>query len=351
MEIIIPKRSKGRPSKAKNEAYARQMEAFAGAIKQIASTLDFDVSARGWCYLLEDLAGVSKGDFDVVDKVINHCRRSGLLPLDICAEDGDRVMENIDYISYDDIDERAIRIIDHAVNDAALRYSPYDVWENQSYYVEMLVEKVDLKGIFRPVCQKYHVPFANAKGWTSLNQRGGIMERFKEREARGHKCVLLYCGDHDPGGLNIANEFISNCHDLSDAVGWRPDDVIIDRFGLTYEFIEANGIPWINNLNTSAPDKTDANGNKVKALPLDHPRHKDHYKPYVQRYIKEIGVRKVEANALVTRVDAGRRMCEEAILKYVDPVAVDKWIDDTNIIRNDLKEAIINEMSKYKRGL
>jgi len=346
MEIIIPKRGKGRQSKAKIEAYEMQMEAFAGAINQIASTLDFDVSKRGWCYLLEDLAGLSKGEFDKAEKVIDECRRSGLLPLDICAEDEDRVMENIDYVSMDDVDERAIAIVDYALNEAMFEYSPFDVWHDQHHYVEMLVEKVDLKGIFRPVCQKYHIPFANAKGWTSLNQRGGIMSRFKEMEARGHQCILLYCSDHDPAGLNIADLFISNCYELSDAVGWRPDNLIIDRFGLTKDFIDANSIEWINNLNTSAKDKKDASGNKVKALPLDHEGHPDRYKPYVMDYIDTIGVRKVEANALVTRVDAGRRMCEEAILKYVDPVAVDKWNDDTNNIRAYLKEAIRNEMRR-----
>ena len=48
--------------------------------------MDFDVGSRGWCYMLER-HGLRKGDFDDAQRLINTCRKSGDLPLDICAED------------------------------------------------------------------------------------------------------------------------------------------------------------------------------------------------------------------------------------------------------------------------
>jgi hypothetical protein len=78
-----------------------------------------------------------------------------------------------------------------------------------------------------------------------------------------------------------------------------------DRFDLNADFIEKHNLSWIDNLETGS------------GRSLADPRHKDHKCDYVQRYIREFGVRKVEANTLVTRPQAGRDLCREAILKYL----------------------------------
>ena len=93
-----------------------------------------------------------------------------------------------------------------------------------------------------------------------------MMRRFKMWEARGKQCVLLYCGDHDPGGLQISDFLRCNIAGLAIAVGWTPDSLIIARFGLDYDFIEANNLTWIDNLETSS-------------------KHPDYSKPYVQNYL------------------------------------------------------------------
>jgi hypothetical protein len=132
-------------------------------------------------------------------------------------------------------------------------------------------------------------------------QTSKIMLRFKRHEAEGRQDVLLNCCDHDPGGLNISEFLRSNLNDLARAVNWRPNKLIIERFGLNYDFIEAQRLTWIDNL------------------------HPDHNKPYVENYLKQFGARKVEANALVVRPDAGRALCRSAILKYVPKSAPKKY--------------------------
>ena len=104
----------------------------------------------------------------------------------------------------------------------------------------------------------------------------------------------------------------------------------IDRFGLNYDFIQENNLTWIDNLETGSGKR------------LDDPRHPDHKKPYVQNYIKQFGVRKVEANALVTRVTAGRKLCEDAILKYIDLDGVNDYNDETMEARELLQKVIKN---------
>jgi hypothetical protein len=199
----------------------------------------------------------------------------------------------------------------------------------------MLVEKSDLVSVFAPVCRRYFVPLANAGGNADIWQRAEMMRRFAEHEAAGRQCVLLYCGDHDPAGLRISDMLMSNLTDLAGAVGWHPGDLVIERFGLNADFIRANGLTWIDNLITGSGGR------------LDDPRHPDHKKPYVQDYLSEYGPRKVEANALVVAPDAGRALCRDAILRWLqDESAPDAFTTQLQPIRatlaDELRRVVVN---------
>ena len=174
---------------------------------------------------------------------------------------------------------------------------------------------------------------ANGKGWSDINLRAEMVTRFKYWEARGKTPVLLYCGDHDPAGINISNLIRKNLNDLSAATGWKADNLIIDRFGLNYEFIEANNLSWIDNLETGAGKN------------LASTKHADHFKPWVQDYIARYGVRKVEANALVVRIDAGRALFKSTLDKYLDYEAIGRFNDDTYQEQGQVK-LLVKELMK-----
>lgn len=250
--ITLPKRKRGRQTPASAAEYQAELERLAAMILQIRSRLDFTVSSRGWCYILESEAGLSKGDFDAAQELINDCRKSGLLPLDICAVDRARTFENIEYLdteSPQDFIAWARSAVDSRLN----TYKPVSFWEDKPVFLQMVVEKIDLKSLFAPVCSRYSIPIANAKGWSDIHLRADMMRRFAEHEAAGRQCVLLYCGDHDPAGLRISESLRANMEELSGAVGgWSPKDVVIDRFGLNADFIEQHGLSWIENLHTGS---------------------------------------------------------------------------------------------------
>lgn len=309
--IQIPKRKKGRQSESALESYQEAVAKFCKELVEINRTLDIKVSSRGWCYILES-HGLTKGEFGYAQRLINDCRKSGLLPVDFTAADETRATEGLpEYVDITEPDEEAADIVDQVWN-LVYQYNPVDFWARQEVYVEMLVEKIDLKSIFAKVCRKFHVPIGNAKGWADINSRAAMMRRFAAHEAKGRECVLLMCNDHDPGGLSISNTIKSNLYDLASAVGWNPDNLIVDRFGLNADFIERHGLSWVDNLETSSGKH------------LDDPRHKDHFKPYVQTYISRYGARKCEANSLVVNIEAGREMCRQAITKYVTQEAVNE---------------------------
>jgi len=130
--------------------------------------------------------------------------------------------------------------------------------------------------------------------------------------------------------LHISNYLYSNFAELEQAVGWWPGDLVIDRFGLDFDFIEANSLSRIDNLETSS------------GRSLADPRHPDHLKPYVQDHLRRFGARKVEANALVARPEGGRELCRQAILRYVPEGAVGERLA---VRREELRLEIIRWMS------
>jgi hypothetical protein len=329
----LPKRGRGRKSEAAEAAYTKELEVFCAKILQIKSTtLDFKISSRGWCYILEEY-GLGKGDFDAAQKLINDCRKSGLLPIDICAQDDARAADNIESLDGPDPEAEALAWI-NTVQRAHRNYTPFSFWDDLDVYIEMRVEKIDLKSLFSPVCEDSYIAITNMRGWSDINSGAEMMLRFKKWEQRGKRCVLLYCGDHDPGGLAISGQIMSNLKDLSNAVGWDPSNLIIDRFGLNYDFIEANRLTWINNLETASGGS------------LDDPRHPDHNRSYVQSYLRQFGARKVEANALVVRPEAGRQLCRQAILRYVPANAVRQYEERLRPARIALRDEIVRRLAE-----
>jgi hypothetical protein len=326
----LPKLPLHRPSAAVRERYEIEVAEFCAQLQEVASRQDFRISGgRGWAYILEGERVINKDDIDAAEKLINDCRKNGSLPVDICGEDSKRAVENLEDLDNPNPRERAQEVINY-VNRAENYYYPFSFWDDQEFYVQVATEKADLKNLFTKTCAGFYVPIANWGGWGDLNVRAGYMRRFKEKEVEGKQCVLLCCYDFDPGGLQITNFLRSNLEDMAGAEGvdWSPEHLIIDRFGLNYDYIEKNKLVWINNLITSNKDMP----------PLDSKKHPDHFKPYVQDYLKRYGARKVEANALLKNPEKARGLCRQAILKYVPENAVVRFERKLSVARGKMRK-------------
>jgi hypothetical protein len=277
---------------------------------------------------------LSKGDFDDAMALIIDCRKKGLLPLDFIGDDAPRAFIHVERLDEDDPEDEAKRVVNF-VDNAHTDYDPLSLWEFQDNYVEMLVEKVGLKNLFDPVCAQYHVALGNTRGSWSISMRVDLLLRLARWQAEGKRCVLLYCGDHDVHGLRISRDIRSNLDDLLPAFrATYPereldlDAVHIDRFGLNADFIRKNRLSWTDNLVTGS------------GKDLADPAHGIHWNRDVQDYIKRFGARKVEADALVTRPEAGRALCEAAIRRYVDDGGIKKFERAVKRERKQMRAAL-----------
>lgn len=307
---------------------------FSISLLKLQQQIGFRVSSRGWCYQLEGFGLITKARFDKVENLINTCRKMGFLPIDFTAEEESRKFSGV---------EKPTEVTPKGYLklwlDAALKcedeYCP-DWWIGEEYYIQMIVEKIDLKTLFTPVCEQYHIPIATTKGWSSMLQRAEYSRRFKEAEDKGLKCVLLYCGDHDPDGLRISDFLRSNLQDLShvrwnDKVrGYDPADLIIDRFGLDHDFIEEHGLSWIENLIT---------GSKKN---LASPNHPNFNMDYVQDYLSKFGERKCEGNALIIKPAAAEVLCRASIEKYVGAEALGRF--------KKKRQEIVDELEAFRES-
>lgn len=327
----------------------RQLTQFAEILQDMSSEIGFKVSSRGWCYLMEQAGHINKIQFDKVDNAINKCRKEGLLPVDFVADDGARVFSGVEEPDDGDIID-TLRWMLRDVLDGDKFFTP-DWWDGEEYYIQILVEKVDLKTLFEPVCNKYHIPIANAKGWSSILQRAEYARRFKEAEERGLKCVLLYCGDHDPDGLRISDAIMKNLQQIQevtwsdDTEGYDPSNLIIKRFGLNYDFIIANNYTWIDNLMSQGGELARVVDGKIVAglkTKGDHKGkpHQNFKLPYLQSYVKQFGVRKCEANAIVTTPAKARKLIKDEIESWLGVDAIKRFEKKREAIRKAYNEEL-----------
>jgi len=307
---------------------------FAEKIIELQKKIDIKLSARGWGYQLESARLINKNEFNKVEKWINACRRKGVLPIDFIAEEG-RQFKGVEKPDKEPPVQFMGKYI-RATLEAEEYYTP-NWWEGETYYIQMLVEKIDLRNLFIPICQKYHIPIATSGGWSSMLQRAIFSNRFKEAEENGLKTILLYCGDHDPDGIRISNTIRKNLKDLSkilwsnETTGYDPQNLTIDRFGLNYDFIEENKLTWIDNLITGGTK------NKKK-LDLSDPAHKNHNMPYVQDYLKKFGARKCEANAIIPIRDKAKELVENNIIKYLGLDAENRFEAKRESVKEQLND-------------
>ena len=335
--IHLPPDFRGARTAAKSSAREKAYRTFADQLQTLHSTLAFKVSSRGWCYILED-HGLTKDQFDLAENRINTCRKEGWLPLDFTADDSARGPKGINGTHSDYPLEQELKWIwEDRIQDALDTYAPVRWVDFQSYYVEVGVEKVDLVELNMPVCREVRAMVSNFRGDTDINSKAQMSLRFQQAIERGQQPVLLVEGDFDPKGLHIHEYMRKQFLDLEGRafadgtrLAWDPRELIIVRFGLNEDFIDAHGLSKIPNLITGS------------GRDLASPTHPDRVKKkaYIENYLRDYGAWKCEANSLVVRVEEGRRLMRDALEPYIDRDGIRRYNEAVAQAQAEIRQAL-----------
>jgi len=327
VNIRLPeKKKRGGQKTGADEKQIRQLRILAEDLKEVQKGMNFHMSARGWCYVMEPF-GLAKGDFESLGQPwIRKCRVLGFLEPGFIKEEESHEVEgqSDESETVEDFVEGQYNMWQEAEDYYTESWNLYDgisFWEDKNCYIQLLVEKVDLKYLFARLCKKYRIPAANLHGWGSLEQKAVMAKNFQYHENEGRQPILFACSDFDPPGLEISNELKGDFEEFSIFTGWRPYNLEVERIGLGYNFIQDNHLIWVENLKSSNPKKPAMNDPKSDVWK------KNTY--HIREYVAKYGARKCEANAIVVVPKLGEKMFQDYI---------DKWLGENAY--KDYEEAL-----------
>jgi len=322
----------------KKEKKELETEKFILMLKSLNAKLDFKISGRGWCYILEGEGIIDKSQFKQTEVKINNCRKIGLLPIDFTIEDETRQFYNVEPLQIDYINPKEF-IYEQLVPVKKLYQNKDDIsfWNFQDCYIQVITEKADIVNLFYDICEECHIPIANAKGRSDINQRNLLVQRFKKAEELGKTPILLYYADHDPAGIKIVDDMMNNLRQIEKATGWNPKNLIIDRFGLTKEFIDAYDLTWIDNLITGGKRDLGKLYEKYEAGTLGK---KETLYQYEIDYIEKYGPKKCEVNAVLKISDIAREHLRDTINIYLGNECFDEYNIELEKNRKEVKDML-----------
>lgn len=116
-----------------------------------------------------------------------------------------------------------------------------DKWQDQDYFVMVMVEKQALEGVLIPVCRNLDIPFIANKGYSSSSSMFEIGQDIANLIEDGKQIAVLYLGDHDPSGIDMTRDV----NERLNMFAGREDyfDVEVARLALNYDQVEALNPP------------------------------------------------------------------------------------------------------------
>jgi len=83
-----------------------------------------------------------------------------------------------------------------------------DLQQSQPNHIEIVGEKNTVAGILKPVAARYTIPLTTARGFSSLDPRFQMVQRFKSSGKQ--KLILIVLSDFDPSGESIFESFVKS---------------------------------------------------------------------------------------------------------------------------------------------
>lgn len=145
-------------------------------------------------FVSRDLLENNQKNYKRLGEVLNNARLAGLIDWEMIEDRG-----------------RETTFVPHwqspaEIIDTAARSFRIDKWEDQPWYVEVMVEKQALEGVLIPVCRTLDIGFCANKGYSSSSALYETGKRLAGKYHQGKDLLVLYLGDHDPSGIDMTRD-------------------------------------------------------------------------------------------------------------------------------------------------
>lgn len=169
-----------------------------------------DLNSRGYSLTLRSLYYqlVSRNiipnilaEYNRLSKLMTNARRAGLIDWSHIQDGTRELSENPHY-------ETPQEILEQVANSFNL-----NLWQSQALRVEVWVEKSALLGTLARLCGQFDVGLLSCRGNPSATILHETALRIRSYYQHNNQpTLILYCGDHDPTGLNIPEAIVRTLH-------------------------------------------------------------------------------------------------------------------------------------------
>ena len=217
---------KPRPIKKQTKRRRRsrtEVECIKGELYELLQW-EHPMTVRQVFYRLVSLGVIAKTEAEyksTVVRLLSEMRRAGEIPFDWIADSTRWMRKPNTYSSLENM----------------LRYTAQSyrrsLWDNQSVYVEIWLEKEALAGVLYEVTEKWDVPLMVTRGYPSLSYLHSAAEEIMSQHRRSKSAHLYYFGDYDPSGLDIPRKVEKDLREFAPGA-----EISFKRVAVTLEQIE-----------------------------------------------------------------------------------------------------------------
>lgn len=206
-------------------------------------------------FVTRDLAPNKKTTYNKICEAMRRGRMAGLIDWN-AIEDRTRILRSRP--QWDNPEE----IIQACADQFHVNY-----WQNQEKRVEVWIEKDALLGVIEETCNNWDCSYFSCRGYPSISELHETALRIKRFKEYGQGFTILYCGDHDPSGLDMGDYITRSLREFKTEFEFK-------RIALSMEQIEHYNPPpnTIKESDTRSGDYQKHYGNQCWELDALPPR-------------------------------------------------------------------------------
>ena len=178
-------------------------------------------------FVSRDLIQNNQKSYNKLGIIINDARLAGLVDWQ-AIEDRTRNLESNTHWN------SPAEIIRAAANEYQI-----DKWADQSFRIEVWIEKDALTGVIEGVCNDLDIPYFSCRGYTSQSEMWKASLRFEEYIAHGQTPIIFHLGDHDPSGVDMTRDI----QDRQNIFSFGEEQVIVERLALNIDQVKKYNPP------------------------------------------------------------------------------------------------------------